>query len=273
MDFKSHLGRPPDFRSPAFLIMVAAVALAAGLALLRWLGGEPATVFLAPVFTFLIWALMREIDPDHPWAAILAGTLSAGWVLVGGEVLSGWAVAGLMMSTRIVTSTTGRRPLGSDLAIVAVFGIAIAFTVEGWLAGFSIALAFYIDDRFRRENRMAAIAAATLTAIGATIVATLNSAFPEQFPDVIQYLAVTAGILGLVLLIREPATPISQVDARHAAFIEQDRLHVSRTLAGVVVFLMTLFAGPEGLAAVVLIIAIALAVVSNEVELLRRRAR
>jgi hypothetical protein len=120
---------------------------------------------------------------------------------------------------------------------------------------------------------MAAIATATVTAIGATIVATLNSAFPDRFPEVIQYLAVIAGILGLVLLIREPATPISQVDARHAAFIEQDRLHVSRTLAGVVVFLMTLFAGAEGLAAVVLIIAIAMAVVSNEVELLRRRAR
>ncbi|HJS71324.1 MAG TPA: hypothetical protein VJ858_01230 [Acidimicrobiia bacterium] len=273
MDLKSHLGRPADFRSPAFLLMVAAVVLAAGAALLLWLGGEPGSLFLAPVFTFLTWALLREVDPDHPWSAILAGVVAAVWVLVGGETLSGWAVAGLMVAARIVTSTTGRRPLGTDLAIVTVFGIAIAFTVEGWLAGFGIALAFYIDDRFRGENRMAAIAAATVTAVGATIVASLNSAFPERFPEVIQYLAVTAGILGLILSMREPATPISQVDARHAAFIEQDRLHVSRTLAGLAVFLMSLLAGAEGRGTVVLIVPLALAVVSNEIELLRRRAR
>jgi hypothetical protein len=253
--------------------MVAAVMLAAGVALLRWLGGEPGSVFLAPVLAFLTWALMREIDPDHPWSAILAGGLAAGSVLVGGDVLSGWAAAGLMVATRIVTSTTGRRPLGTDLAVVAAFGIGIAFTVEGWLAGFSIGLALYIDDRFRRENRMAAIAAAVITAVGATIVATLNSAFPERFPEVIQFLAVTAGIVGLILLIREPAIPISQVDASHAAFIGQDRLHVSRALAGVVVFLMTLLAGVDGFEVGALLVALALAVVSNEVELLRRRAR
>ena len=249
------------------------MVLAAGVALLRWLGGEQGSLLLAPVFTFLTWALLREIDPDHPWSAILAGVFAGGWVLTGGSVMSAWAVAGLLVATRIVAASTGRRPLGTDLAVVTVVGIAIAFTVEGWLAGFGVGLAIYIDDRFRQENRMAAIAAATLTAVGATIVASLNSAFSERVPEVIQYLAVTAGILGLILLIREPAIPISQVDARHAAFFEQDRLHVCRALAGVVVFLMTLLIGAEGQEAVVLIVAVALAVVSNEIELVRRRAR
>lgn len=273
MDFRSHLARSLDPRIRSNLLLIVLILIAAGIAFFLWLGGEPAEVFLAPVFTFVIWALLREVDPDHDWVALVGGALAGVWVLAGGAVMSVWPLAGLVFAARIITSTTGRRSLVLDLIGVSLFGIAIALTVAGWMAGFGIALALYLDDRFRGENRLQVIAASALTAAGATVVASLSNTFPETFPEVVQYVAVAAGLVVLILVVREPATPISQVDARHAAFLDKTRLHVSRSVTGILVFLMTILTGAAGEGIIVVIGALALAVISNEVELLRRRGR
>lgn len=271
MDFRSHLARPLDVKSPWNVVVGVLTLITAGIAAVLWLNGQPGDVALAPVYTFLIWALTREIDPDHHWTALAAAIVTAVWALTGGAVASGFALAGLLVATRIVTSTTGRRPLPLDLAGVTVFGIAIGFTVEGWTAGFGIALAVYLDDRFSEESRLMGVGAAAATAVGTTVVATLANAFPERLPDIDQGMAITAGVAALLLLMREPAQPLSQVDARHAAFIDKARLHSSRSMLGVLVFLMAILTGVDAVGLIVVIAAIALAVVSNEVELIRRR--
>ena len=273
MAFKSHLGRSMDFRARSNLVLIAFVLMGAGIALVLWLNGEPGEVFLAPVLIFLTWALVREIDPDHDWSALVSAVFAGAWVLAGGAVPSALAVTGLLIGARIVTCTTGRRLLTTDLAAVGVYGIAIGFTVEGWAAGFGIALAIYLDDRFRGENLGRAIAGASITAIGTTVVATVSGAFPQTVPDVVQYMAVAAGVTALVLLSREPATPTTRVDARHSAFLDTARLYVSRSVTGVLVFLMTLLTGPDAGGLVVVVVALGLAIVSNEVELLRRGGR
>lgn len=251
--------------------MVAIVLISGAVGLMLWLNGEPGKLALAPVYVFLVWGLVREIDPDHDWSALVAGVATAVWALVGGPVSTGLAMAGLMVAARITTCTTGRRPLPTDLAALSVFGIVIGFSVEGWLAGFGIALAIYLDDRLRGDHRLAAVAASALTAIGTTILATLTGAYPERLPDLSQDLAVTAGVVALVLLARDPADPISQVDARHAAFMDGTRLHLSRSLVGILVFFMGILTGPRAVGLVIVIAALALAVISNEIELLRRR--
>lgn len=270
MDFRSHLTRPMDVRSPSNVVVGVLILVTAGIAVAARLNDEPGEILLAPVHTFLIWALVREIDPDHNWAAIAAATLTAVWALTGGAVASALAIAGLMLAARIVTSTTGRRPLPLDLVAVSGFGIAIGFTVEGWVAGFGIALAIYRDDRFGEDGRLMAVGASAATAIGTTVVATLTSAFPERLPDIDQAMVLAAGIIALALIAREPAAPITQVDARHAAFIPKPRLYVSRSLVGVLVFLMTLLTGADAAGTTVVIAAMVLVFVSNEVELLRR---
>lgn len=271
MDFRSHLGRPFDFRHRSNVVVAIIVVLAAVAAGVLWISGTSANVLLAPVYAFVIWALLREIDPDHQWPAIVGAVLAGAWVLRGMPLSTVWATAGLVVATRITTSTTGRRLLPIDLVAVTVFGIAIGFSVEGWAAGFGIALALYLDDRFRGENRVPAIAASAITAIGTTVVATAAGAFPETVPDVIQYLAIVAGVAALGLLVREPAMPTSRVDARHAAFIDLARLHASRSIIGVLVFLMTIFTGAHSEGLVIVIAALWLAVLSNEIALIRRR--
>lgn len=271
MDFRSHLARHVDVRAPSNIVIGALTLVTAGIGFVLWLNGEPGKIVLAPVYAFLIWALTREIDPDHDWTALAAAALTAVWALTGGSVASGFALAGLAVATRIVTSTTGRRPLPLDLAVVTVYGIAIGFTVEGWTAGFGIALAIYLDDRFSDQSRLMAVGSAAATAVGTTVVATLANAFPERLPNIDQGMAIAAGLAALLLLIREPAQPLSQVDARHAAFIDKARLHSSRSMLGVLVFLMAILTGAEAEGLVIVIAAIALALVSNEVELIRRR--
>jgi hypothetical protein len=270
MDFRTHLGRPFDFRRWSNLVLSGLVVVTTIAAAVLWLNGEPATIALTPVYAFLVWALLREIDPDHDWTALLAAAVTAIWGLSGGPITSALALAGLMVAARIITSTTGRRPLLTDLAAVAVFGIVIGFSLEGWAAGFGIALAIYLDDRLSGGNRLPAIGASALTAIGTTVVANLTGAFPERLPSIIPGVAAAAGVAALLILVREPAEPISQVDARHAAFMDRARLHMSRSVVAILVFLVAVLGGLRSEGLVMIIVALGLAVVANEIELIRR---
>ncbi len=253
--------------------MVATVIVAGVAALVLWLGGEPGAIFLAPVFVFATWALLREIDPDHPHIALVAGAAAGAWVFRDGPLISALAVGGLVVAARIVTASTGRRPLPTDLAVVAAGGIAIGFTPEGWIAGFGIAIALYLDDRLSGSPRGMQVGASAVTAIGTTVVATAAGAFPEAIRRVIPVLAVAAGVIALLFVAREPARPTSVVDARHGALIETGRLHASRTLIGILVFAMTLLMGADAEGVVGILFGLTLAVVSNEVALVRRRER
>lgn len=270
MPIRSHLGRPLDIRLRSNLILIAIVLLTGAVAVALWLAGNPAEpIFFAPANGFVVWALMREIDPDHDWTALVAAILAGGWVLTTGEYVSILAVAALMLGARLVTESTGRRPLVTDLVAMAL-GSLVGFTVEGWVAAFGLAVALYLDDKFAPESRRIQIGVSALTAVGATIVATLSGAFPDALPEVIPWFAVASGLIALLLVARDPAEPISLVDARHKAFVSKARLHSSRTLIGVLVFGMSLLTGEEAIGLVPVLAALLLAVVSNEVERVRR---
>jgi zinc transporter ZupT len=152
------------------------------------------------------------------------------------------------------------------MAAVSVIGVAIGFTVAGWVAGFGVALALYLDDRFAPASRGIQLGAAAVTAIGATVVAAAAGAFPETMPAIVPYVTVAAGLLALGLVVREPSPPTSRVDARYAAPLDQTRLHVSRTTIGVLVFLMTTFLGAETEQLLPILGALLLVVISNELE-------
>lgn len=270
MPIRTHIGRDFDHRSLSNLSLFVLMLLAAGVALVLWLNGEPASLFLAPVQVFLVWALMREIDPDNDWTAIVAALLAGGWVLAGMPAFSALAVAALMLGARLVTESTGRRPLPVDLGVAAVAGIAISFTVEGWVAGFGLAIAIYLDDRLALDSRGLQVGTAALTAVGSTVVASVMDVFPRTFPEVVPYVVIPVGLIALLLVVRDPAPPISQVDAHHSAFMRKDRLQASRTLVGILVFASALLIGQSAEEVVPLAGALVLAIVSNEVARIRR---
>lgn len=245
------------------------MASIAGLAV--WLTGGEMTALWAPVHTFLAWALVRELDPDHESTALIAGFATGLWILGGFQVVGALTLLGLMLAARVVVRTTGRKPLVTDLVMLGLFAAAISFTVTGWVTGFGLAVAIYIDDRMSREPGTAAALTAAFAALGSSVVATLNQVLPQQMPDIRPLLVVGVGVLALIAVIREPEVPTSLVDSRMKTPIGQARLHTGRGLVGVLMFVATFLVGPNALAMGPVVIAVALVLVSNEIERLRRR--
>lgn len=244
MAFRTHVSRPLDLRltSNRLILGLTAVTAVAALAVMITSGSNDSWV--APVHTFLTWALVRELDPDHEWTAISAGFFAALWVVTGQPVMSALALAGVVVAARLVLNSTGRRPLVTDLVGLVVLASGIAFTPEGWIAGFGLALAIYIDDRFREETRAAGVLAASVAALGASAVATLTDAIPDALPELRPGLILAIGLAGMVAIMRDPVDPMSVTDSRDHRLLEGRRLHAARALVGILLFIAAQLMGP-----------------------------
>lgn len=273
MAIRSHLTRDFGFRRRTHRLILAIGLVTGALAVIALLDdSKPTTVLLAPVLVGVVWALTREIDPDHDWTAIVAGAFAGWWVLTEGSALSALAVAGLLAAARMMSETTGRRPLASDVAVLAALGTGIAFTAEGWVAGLGVAAAMYLDHRHAERRLRLQPWVAASTTLGATLVAWLTGV--ELRPgDVSTPMAVAAAVTALLLIVRRPALPLSVVDARRGTPLSSSRLHMSRAVIGIVVYGMTVVVGSVHVEHVVpLLAAVSLVIVSNEVERARRKS-
>lgn len=273
MAFRSHILRPFDMSRPSNRLAIGLVVIAAIAAGAVKLAGGSNEVLLAPLYTLVLWALARELDPDHDSTAIAAAVVGGIWTLAGLD-LAGLALSGgLVVAARLVVHTTGRRPLPVDLVVVVAFAAAVSFSAIGWVAGFAIAVAIYVDDRMAEEQKAANGLAAALAALAASGVATLASVFPKQVPEVIPEIVMAVGALALVAVVREPEDPTSVVDSRRGTSLERGRLHAGRALVGVALFVAAALAG-QGVEAVgPAAVGVAFALTSNEFERLRRQAR
>jgi hypothetical protein len=271
MTFRSHVVRGFDVSSLSNRLMFGLIAVSSVAGVIVWANGGESTVLWAPVHTFLIWTLVRELDPDHDSTALVAGFVAGLWILVGFDVAGALAAIGLLLAARVVVNTTGRRPLVWDLAALGVFAAAISFTAGGWVAGFGLALAIYIDDRMAEKHTTAGALTAALAALGASALASLSQVFPQQMPAIRPLLVLIVGGLALMAVVREPEPPTSLVDSRLKTPISQDRLHAGRGLIGVLVFGAAFLAGPEAAALGPTVMALTLVLISNEIERIRRR--
>jgi hypothetical protein len=274
MAFRSHVTRPLNPRSPSNIAITGLTLLvtaAAGVIALTadrslWLP------ILAAGATFLTWALGRELDPDHEATALLAAIPAAALVLLGFEV-SILVTAAVLMSARLVVESTGRRPLSTDLAAMVVLASAVASTPLGWVVGFGLAVSIYLDDRMAELHSGRAVIAAMVAALGSTLVATLNGAFPQALPVIRPPLTVALGVMALVAVVREPLDPLSLVDSRRKTPLRGDRLHLARAMVGLLAFFGALIGASRVSAEVTVALTLALALASEELERLRRRRR
>lgn len=267
--FRSHIGRPIDLslRSNQLIAALTLLVAVAGAAL--WWGGESPDAWLAPIHTFIFWALVRELDPDRHWTALLAAVAAGAWVLLGYDIVSAFALGGLLMAGRLVLNPVGLRPLNTDLAAMAVAATVIAFTPAGWVAGSGIAVALYIDARFARETRRAPLFAAIGAALGASVVATLTDALPQNIPAVNPLLVSVLGLMALIVVVRDPLPVLSTVDHSAEKMMDTGRLHATRVLIVILVFVASVLAGGGATALIPIVITIALVLISEEVKRLR----
>jgi hypothetical protein len=266
--------RPLDLRSPwnrAILVLsVLSGAVGAGLTLVH--DRDLILAIQAGGNTFLSWALGRELDPDRQESAILAAILGAAWALVGlPTALLPFIV--LLLASRLLVETTGRRPLPTDLGAMAALATIISFTPLGWMMGFGLAIAIYVDDLMAEEHKRAALLAAVGGAVGASGVATLAGAFPGALPPVRPLLVASLGVLVLIAVLREPVDPVSFVDSRNKRFLRRQRLQAGRATAGLLIFFAALLSGETATTVVPMAMVLAISSASTELERVERARR
>lgn len=261
MDPANYWNRAILILTPMFGVGGAAVGLIEGSSI--WPGVEAAGT------AFAMWALTRELDPDRQATALIAAVVGGAWALAGFQVEL-LPMGGLVVMARILSETTGRRPLTTDLIVVAIGASAISFTPLGFAAAFGIAVAIWVDERKAEEHNYRHIWFAPLTAAGAAIVASLTGAFSERLPELRPILILAYVALALVAVVREPPQPTSLVDSRKKTFLRQDRIHAARVSVALIIVVGALISGADSIALAPMAIAVALALGSSEVE---RRAR
>lgn len=264
MAFRTHLGRSLDVEHRPNLVLLALTGTTAVVSLILWLNGADIGIMLAAAHVFVVWTLIREIEPDQEWVALVGAGLAAIWVLRGSDTMSALVLGVVMVTARIVSETTGRRPLPTDLGVVALAGIGIGFTPIGWIAGFGLGIALYLDDRLSGKGRVIQVWAAVATATGTTIVGAVTGALPRTLSGLVPYLAISSGVIAVLLVLREPPEPTSVVDARHATPLRKERLHWSRSLVAIEIFAMVLVSGATATAMIPAIAALSLALIASE---------
>ena len=170
-------------RGTGSVLALSALAGIVGAYLTLAQDAEPLLAIEAAGTAFLSWALAREIDPDRQIPALVLAVVGGAWALLGFETAI-LPFTALLMSARVVVETTGRRPLPTDLAGLAVLATVVSYTPLGWVMGFGLAVAIYIDARMAEEPNRAALFAALAGAIGSSVVASLSGTFPRTLPTV-----------------------------------------------------------------------------------------
>lgn len=264
------MGRPLELSLSSNGLIIGLTGVAAIAALSITITSGTTDAWVAPVHTFLTWAFVREVDPDHDWTALTAGFIAGLWAIVGLETMSALALLGLMIAARLVLNSTGRRPLGTDLVALALGASAIAYNPEGWIAGFAVAVAIYVDYRLAGVVTRGGPFAAAVAALGTSVVATMTDAVPKTIPNVRPLLSVVVGVVALWAILREPMDPLSVTDSRDRRLLEARRLHGARSLVGVALFLAALLMGATADGLVPAFVGFALALVSGERDRLRR---
>ncbi len=234
-----------------------------------WLSGAAPNAWLAPVHAFIFWALVRELDPDRHVTALIAAAIAAVWVLLGFDMVGALALGGLLLAGRIVLNPVGLNLLNTDLIAMVIAATVISFTAAGWVAGAGIAVAIYIDARMSLEPRVASLIAAAAAALGATAMATITDALPDDLSSIEPLIVVTVGVMALVIVVRDPLPVLSTVDYTDRERMSTERLHATRVLGVVLVFVSALLMGRDATGLVAVIITFGLVLVSEEVKRLR----
>jgi hypothetical protein len=156
--------------------------------------------FLAGMATFLAWALARELDPDRPWTAGVAGILAAS--VIGAGPPSLWATAAVMLAARLVSRTTGLAPRRGDLIAMAILAALAGSSDPGLVAGVTLGLVLVADRWLPGGARPISLPfglAAIAAAVGAAAVWGILRPSPG-WPDGPEWLILAVAVIGLASL-------------------------------------------------------------------------
>jgi len=234
--------------------------------------------FRAGAATIGVWAITRELDPDHPSSAGLAAALAIpAWVLFGVPDLM--AIFALVLTARVLLRPAGHAPHFIDYLVLFGVGVAAGRTSPGWLLGLVLAFAVARDRGLEGETAHGARLAALAIAAGTTGIAVqssdvssgLGSLIPIIDPALPSIALIFVFALGLLAAVTtSPYVPVSRADLSKAPLAPR-RLQSARRITLIGAVLVVLVTRESGLVATVhLWIAwIAMALVARRIVPLR----
>ena len=197
----THVGRIVDPRHPSNLLAVL-VPLGAALIVFTLDTGDLSRAFATGLATFAAWAIARELDPDRPFAATVAGLLVPIAVLTIGTPAPAPLFVTLL-TIRILVRTTGLAPKTTDLAALTAGAIAFADTPAGWAGGILLAFAMVRDAALPGEPPTNAGVWGALLAVGVTArVALADGLGVWDVPTTVSLVVFGAGLVGAVVVLR-----------------------------------------------------------------------
>ena len=249
----SAIGRPldPKYRSNLFIMVMA---LAAGAAWFVWKMATEGLwdeaffrAFNAGMAAFLAWALARELDPDRPWTAGVAGIVAAS--VIGAGPPSLWVTAAVMLGARVVSRTTGLAPQRGDLIAMVILAALAGGSDPGLVAGVALGSALVADRWLPGGARAIALPfglAAIAAAVGAAAVWGILRPSPG-LPEGPEWVIVAAAVIGLAALgrPRECRAPCDYRDER----VDAGRVRWARLWSVTVAALTFVWLGGPGLTA------------------------
>ncbi len=146
------------------------------------------------VGAFLAWAIGRELDPDRPNSARVAGALFAGLAWLGTPQVA--AVLVLLLAVRIVARTTGRPPTTPDLVALTAIGAYAATSGPGFAMALAAAAALHLDTRLPGPADARSEVAAVATTVAAIVVTILGGGLLDgwQGPGPVEAVLIVAAV-------------------------------------------------------------------------------
>jgi hypothetical protein len=198
----TRIGRPLDPKYPTnvaivFLSLFVAVVLT-GLSYLDSFQLLPALVegVRAGVTFFLGWAIAREYDPDHPYAAFLAASAILAVTFLG-FTANLFFLALLLLVLRYINRSTGLPATVIDLTAGLLLAAWLSWTMD-WIVALLAAAGYALDGWLMNERRTRMTFAAIALAIA--VAAWLWGPTPDEFSGIhARVLALAAGFALLSL--------------------------------------------------------------------------
>jgi hypothetical protein len=184
----------------------------------------------AGLSVFLVWAISREIEPDHEIAAFVPVILSLIPVMVYGMhplLVLYW----FLLISRIVNRSTGSKAGILDIMAVLLIGSYLSYEIF-WIFGILTAVSLFIDSRLSAPEKFHLFASIIMVGITLFIISRGNDTTIAEI-SLLRDIALLSMILLFLPFVPGPERLQSNADRTG------EPLEAARVRAGKVLFLIT----------------------------------